>query len=216
VVNSQDSGYKKGDCSPNYSMLLKTAVTIESNIGRSCGTIFNKNGHNYIISCGHGVQKVGDKIKATQFVKDSFNLDHEKVFHGKVLGHSPEEELKGFDVGVFGLSTKIKFPKVEFTEEVPQIGETIYHVGTPYGYLHAAFLKGTVASLNKFDDLEDHEFIIVDLEARPGCSGGGVYIIRDNKFLFCGILVRGDGHGLSYVKPYSVLKDLINKNTNGK
>ena len=88
-----------------------------------------------------------------------------------------------------------------------EIGESIYAVGNPKGFLEGTFSPGVVSSIRGQDS---NRSIQITAPISPGSSGGP---LLNNKGEVIGIVVGAieEGQNLNFAIPSNYLKDLLNK-----
>lgn len=135
----------------------------------------------------------------------------------EVIRHSTDYRF-GYDVAILRVvsmsieaRTVFERSRMAFdTRHLPVRGEAIYHLGSPaYPGIYEQFIfTGNIGRLGI--QWPNHR-VIYDatyLTTIGGCSGGGVYSAKDNRYI--GMLVRGL-NGLSFHVPNRVIFEFVNK-----
>lgn len=196
------------------------------------GTIFIVGNKGYVITAGHVVdsQKVikeveeikdgyvevkkkifWEPVSVLQDVYDKKKKIGEVIFNAKVVAFDIDEDNGGEDVSVLEvLNPKSLGLGARWGDSDDlNLGDDVLHVGSPYGF-PGCLLKGSVMKMD-FSLLRT-SWTLVDMPTKGGCSGGGVFAKINNNYHFVGMVTRGDGAGLTLVKPSSIIKKILEKN----
>lgn len=218
------------------SDLLETGYTVRTpdNSGSGSGTLFYANGRAYILTAGHVaegciresngkvVEEDKDTVnrKYTKYWKDA-TIEKTLFYNGKengkleyqahVVAYSPAEDntYKGLDLAVLELNSPIIDKRAaKFTQSDDLcIGERIFHVGSLWGSFTEAYVEGYVSRLDY--RAYNTSFNIVKLGGCPGSSGGGIFKKVDGKYVYIGMLTRGDSGTTNLIKPSSIIRKFL-------
>lgn len=200
-------------------------VTVKVPGGSGSGCLFLSKGHVYCLTAGHVVCHCRKDTEVNIFGPIRINrVDWDQpivervLFHkgrqvgilssrAKVLKFSAHEENGGLDIALLQLEND-NFSKTgaRFLTDNSIIGEglDIVHVGSLYGELTNSVCYGKVVrpDFHVFDT----SFTVCQIGGRPGSSGGPVFTKIEDKYLFIGMLTRGDNGGLNLIKPSWVIE----------
>lgn len=189
------------------------------------GTVFKTNGQTYILTAGHVVERarhitetVGEDGKPKQEVyfdnvivlvervKDDI-VTGELRLRCKVVKFSPPEEEHGNDLAVLQPYEGDLLPYA--AKPLPpgktlSAGMFVYHVGSLEGELVNSVTFGIIASPTRM--YRNKPFIQLTSPARPGSSGGGVFVVQEGQCYYIGMLTRGGGETISLAVPLSRIK----------
>jgi len=105
--------------------------------------------------------------------------------------------------------TQLKNISVPVNSDLLQVGESVFAIGSPYGFFNTVTF-GIISGLNvKMDFFGEDEIITIDAAGNPGNSGGPVFDMRGRVI---GILVGGirGADGFAVVISSNVCKELLN------
>jgi len=103
-----------------------------------------------------------------------------------------------------------QLPYVKFSYNQPRVGDSIFIVGSPYGFDNFNSVTLGIVSAEKRDLGGPYDWYVMmqtDSAANPGNSGGPVFNL-DNEVV--GVLVAGMTEGVNYSVPVARFKDTIN------
>ena len=202
---------------PNEDKLLNMSVTVKTDRGTGSGTFYKYKDKYYVLTAGHVVSS----LRTTKDGKETYGkctVSQTLFKNGKEVGEisrkaklvalSPPEEEGGIDLALLEVAGFAGISTLSFDEDSKlDIGERIFHIGSLYGDITNSFIIGHVARLDfTLESFPDSVFNVVNLNGRPGSSGGGVFVNRGGKFFYAGMVVRGDSGGIMLTKPIEVIK----------
>ena len=141
----------------------------------------------------------------------------EGVFNGYVkrVGENRKHRISGIvamdsqqDLAILRVSD-ISAPVLPIgNSDAIQIGESVYAVGNPKGYLEGTFTEGVVSGVREFQ--VDSKRIQISAPISEGSSGGPVL---NSKGEVIGVAVSGltEGQNLNFAIPSNYLKELLSK-----
>ena len=96
---------------------------------------------------------------------------------------------------------------------IPSLGTDLLHVGSLLGQLGANSMTDGIYSQHGriIKSLNKHVFDQTTCVAFPGSSGGGIFLKRDGKARYVGMLVRGAGEGFNLIVPIRRMVDYCSK-----
>lgn len=215
--------------------VLLPSVRVQAKSGTGSGTIFKMNGNEYVITAGHVIE--GDKeVKEVEVVNDkgitekkqktywpgfyvtrTLFKDNQEIgelrLKAEMIAFSPPEEHGGLDIAVLKM---VEQPYMKSTarwldSDGLKPGDDIAHVGNIYGDVTGGFCKGSIIRIDlAAPELNNSKFLVGHLGGmRRGSSGGGVFYLKEGKYYWIGMVVRGDAGGLSLIKTSHVIEGFL-------
>jgi S1-C subfamily serine protease len=197
------------------------------------GTVFKKNDKTYILTAGHVVEyamrevkpevepdkpaperkvvRFDDVMAIIQREKDGI-MTAELHVRCRVLKFSPDEEKGGDDLAVLEPYEPELLPYSATAlpkDKSPYIGQPVYHCGSMLGELVNSVTFGVISHTSRM--LENKPFLQLSTTAQPGSSGGGIFVVVDDKCYFAGILTRGAGETINLAVPISRIRKALAK-----
>jgi len=197
------------------------------------GTVFKKGEKTYILTAGHVVQYAKREVdqepqpdepaKKERVVKfDDVMAIVERERDGvvtaelrvrcKIVRFSPDEESGGDDLAVLEpyepemfLYSAVPLPK----DKNPYPGQPVYHCGSMLGELVNSVTFGVISHTARM--LENKPFLQLSTTAQPGSSGGGIFVVVDDKCYYAGMLTRGAGETINLAVPISRIRKALAK-----
>jgi len=190
------------------------------------GVVFKlKDGKTYILTAGHVVENAIE-VK-TDWVKDKEGEEKEvkkRVFNDvwvviervkddittaevrlrcKIVFYKQVEEEGGHDVAVLEPYEGDMLPygaRPLPSDRKVYAGQPVYHVGSLEGMLTNSVTFGVVSAPVRM--YKNASFIQLSTPARPGSSGGGIFVVEDDgKCYYAGMLTRGSGETINLAVP---------------
>jgi hypothetical protein len=196
--------------------ILPYSVSLSVPGGRSSGTVIALKGIYYILTAGHCVNRVGELVEVTKTHRNASYLeDYRTCYKAVVLLISPpeDEKIPGLDLALLKIIPQMLYNNSsEISEKDLAILDEVIHSGNVYGEYTDSLLKGSITNHRVFPHLNNLPFYLSSLEVRGGCSGGGVYVLRNNKYVYAGMVTRGDGKGSTLIKPLYMIKKWLKDN----
>jgi S1-C subfamily serine protease len=190
--------------------LQSYAVTVRAPDGSGSGCVFVKNGKAYILTAGHVAAGAEDGktdliIERTLFFKGR-EVGTIKA-KARVIAYSPVETEGGLDLALLECNDAV-FAKAGaaflFNHDLVEAGLDVVHVGSLYGQLTNSICYGKVVRPD-FHMLNT-SFTVVNLCGKPGSSGGPVFTKVGDKYLYIGMLTRGNDGCICFLKPSWVIE----------
>jgi len=207
------------------------SVTIKSGISEGSGTIITREMFkteakkekvvvNFILTAGHVVDDLrsvrtfienGRDKKIVEF-KDAAMVREENQ-NGRRVGESKMDckvvcysnSTTGEDLALL-MIIKQGYKGVDVSaefynhEELISVGTQLWHCGSLLGQMGANSLtNGIMSQIGRVYEGKVYDQLTV--VAFPGSSGGGVFVIKDNKPLYMGMIVRGAGENFQLAIP---------------
>lgn len=98
--------------------------------------------------------------------------------------------------------------KFYLDEAIPGVDTALYHCGSQHGEIGANTLtRGYVTALGRL--ITDHVFDQSSCPAKPGSSGGGIFLQADGRYI--GMLVRGSGDTFNFYVPIRRMREFAKK-----
>lgn len=169
------------------SKLLNNSVMISANNRTGSGSVFI-NEFCFIWTCWHVVLDAENII-----VKDNDC----RQFLADIIVSSKEQ-----DIALLKLIGKSPFKSgIKFTETIPEINSTIYHIGCPSGTKgFNSFFEGKISFINRTRD-NGFTYDQINCGAFYGCSGGGVYNKKGEYIGFVAEFLNSNTHGMFCIIP---------------
>ncbi len=133
----------------------------------------------------------------------------------RVLKYSPVEEQRGNDLAVLQpydeetaaklLSGARPLPK----DSTIYTGQPVYHCGSLLGELLNSVTFGVISATAR--QYRGRTFFQLSTSAQPGSSGGGIFVVKDGKCYYAGMLTRGAGETINFAVPISRIRETLEK-----
>jgi S1-C subfamily serine protease len=197
------------------------------------GTVFKKNDKTYILTAGHVVEyamhevkpevepdkpaperkvvRFDDVMAIIQREKDGI-MTAELHVRCRVLKFSPDEDKGGDDIAVLEPYEPELLPYAATAlpkDKSPYVGQPVYHCGSMLGELVNSVTFGVISHTSRM--LKNKPFLQLSTTALPGSSGGGIFVVVDDKCYFAGILTRGAGETINLAVPISRIRKALSK-----
>jgi S1-C subfamily serine protease len=91
----------------------------------------------------------------------------------------------------------------------PYPGQPVYHCGSMLGELVNSVTFGVISHTARM--LENKPFLQLSSPAQPGSSGGGIFVVVDDKCYYAGMLTRGAGETINLAVPISRIRKALAK-----
>lgn len=173
LANAQDVKTIKNAVNSSLAIRFK----VKSGMAGASGTIFNKKidgkDHSFILSCSHGIDTVEQDFVGLYLVGPmliKFNL--QPIFFSSASG--------GRDMILYYCPSQLR-SFIKMGDKRAEVGEKIFHVGTPYSITHFnSVFDGIVSHHNsRIQPSKDKKSIssydMGTFLSQGGCSGGGVF-----------------------------------------
>jgi S1-C subfamily serine protease len=159
---------------PNLDRLLRTDVFVRTGFGEGAGTIIKKTETNmYILTCYHVIAGIldyqtnfGIKMEATvgySKTNESNNIVGMIAYKVDIIKSDEDSDLALLKVSVIDKYLE----EITIAETEPNLGETVYSIGSPLGLLRT-ISKGILSH-------KEDGFYYSDNTTTFGNSGGGLY-----------------------------------------
>jgi hypothetical protein len=218
---------------PVIEKLQKISVTVRAGQSQGSGTLVTrKRGDEnltFVWTAGHVVDglrktreiidpRTGSKrtvvefedVKIVQEFRQGGRRIGETAMDARVIRYSDAEQ--GEDLALL-LIRKVNFDVPEnsavFVEsdDPPELGTELYHVGSLLGQFGANSLTtGVISQIGRVLELGANGIVFDQTTATafPGSSGGGMHVKSDGRYI--GMLVRGAGEGFNFIVPVRRLR----------
>lgn len=213
---------------------VRITTGAESVVYLGSGTIFQVDKLWYVVTAGHTLEDVR-KLVEIEVTNDKGSVEKKKkvvwpdifvtrpIYKDKrdvgevrirstVAAYSASEEKGGVDIAVLEIpeTDSFKFGARWGDSDKLKMSQDVVHVGNLYGNITQAFCRGSIARLDLHLPELNARFVVTPMNgARPGSSGGGVFIQVGNEYMFVGMITRGDRGGLTLTKPANQIADFL-------
>jgi|YelNatPaOPRAMG01_1025707.scaffolds.fasta_scaffold05139_14 S1-C subfamily serine protease len=215
--------------------LVKCTWSLESTSARGTGTLFKspKDGKWYFLTAGHCVEDLRSEQKEVgpegkEIIKEKWEDAYivQKVtalvddietevgtirLRAKVVAYSKFEDedlalLEVYAMPFEAVSAQFAPPDLQL-----QLGEQVWHVGNLRGELTASLTAGHISAVGRI--YKSKPFIQTTTVAVPGSSGGGIYVQRDGKFYYVGMITLGDAQAsnINFAIPFQRIRKWLHK-----
>jgi len=197
------------------------------------GTVFKKGDKTYILTAGHVVElakrevdqepqpdevATGEKVVKFDDVMAIVERERDGIVTAelrvrcRILRFSPDEEKGGDDLAVLEPYEPEMFPYSAVPlpkDKNPYPGQPVYHCGSMLGELVNSVTFGVISHTARM--LENKPFLQLSSTAQPGSSGGGIFVVVDDKCYYAGMLTRGAGETINLAVPISRIRKALAK-----
>lgn len=172
--------------------------------GTGAGTVIEVDGEKLILTAGHVVEgyasepapqtdEKGNKVVPEEKTIRKITIRKETAetaseLEAAVLWYSPPEEQGGNDLALlrpYKADTLRAAPLLD--RGILHLGESTWYIGTPAG-LHAR-LERSIVAVRGFR-LYGRNWTITNGCGYYGSSGGGLYVLRDGRYVLAGVVTR--------------------------
>lgn len=216
------------------TQVKSVSVSVVTSGGSGSGTMFVQGDKTYVLTAGHVVEKLRhvnkvnkdtgnetkeveviswDEAKVIQTLYQDDKEVENTVLLAKVVVYSPVEDEGGKDIAVLELLKKNHLKTGATLLPLPKhltVGQDVIHIGSLYGSITGAYIRGNVARLD-YRALHS-SFNVINVDSKPGSSGGGIFIKDGDNYYLVGTVVRGDGSGVALTKPLAVIREVLKEN----
>ncbi len=172
--------------------VIKSVVTIRTNVGQGTGFIITPDG--YIVTNAH-VLVGGKEIQAI--------TSNQKVLTTNFIGYDGN-----LDIALLKIDGKYKKLNLDNSNKI-QIGEKVIAIGNPLG-LQFSVSEGIISAINRPGPNKINAYIQTDAALNPGNSGGPL-INKEGKVIGINNFKIGSGESLGFALESNYIKSSINK-----
>ena len=195
------------------------------------GTVFKTSKGTFVLTAGHVVSRAikyitrppqpGEEQKDVKIaVFDDVTIVIERVKDGvvtgelrlrcKILKYSPIEEEGGNDLAVLQPYEEDLLPfgaRPLPKDKSIYAGQPVYHCGSMLGELVNSVTFGVISATSRM--LNNKPFIQLSSTAQPGSSGGGIFVVDNERCYYAGMLTRGAGETINLAVPLKRIRDTL-------
>jgi len=153
-------------------------------------------------------EQYDDVMAIMERVKDGI-VTGELRIRCKVLKVSKVDEEGGEDIAVLQPYEDL-FPagaKPLPKDRQVYVGQFVYHCGSLLGELVNSVTFGVISSVSRM--YRNKPFIQLSTTALPGSSGGGIFVVEDDKCYYAGMLTRGTGETINLAIPITRIRKVL-------
>ena len=185
---------ESADFSAIVNDVLKSVVSVITNLGQGSGVFFRTSG--YIVTNYH-VIKDASTIYVYTYDKKTYNVE--------VIGYDSEK-----DIALIKINVQYPHLQTEDSDNI-QVGERVIALGNPGG-LDFSVTEGIVSAVNRVVSSNNIGYVQTDVPISPGNSGGPLVNKRGKIIGINNFKISGEGfEGLGFAIPSNVINEAVNK-----
>lgn len=196
-------------------------VTIKTDFGSGSGVVFKRDvligdktqTCEFVLTAAHvitGYTKIPDTYVIRRIVPyvekapQSSTLSVGRIVNGNMKWWRAKLICKDDKTDLALLVVMDQGPVVEKTTMIgtltaQEIGNTVWHCGTPKGQYYNSIMNGIISRTRKLIDYIEYDQLSMPIVG--GCSGGGVFVEDDGQARLIGIILRADDKNIALMCP---------------